>query len=339
LIHAATSSRAEIVKVLLNGKADPNAKDNQGRTALSHAAQSSTLSETIVALLGAKADPNIADENGFTPLSYATPRGPETVKPLIEAQADVNVVDRHGLTPLSRANGNTNVVKLLLEANADPNLGTSESPLLQAVRADNAILTEMLLRAGANPNQETECALYNFVPAGARANLPGMPPGSISSEKRRVPTGQRGKRTPLQVAVFEDRPTMVKLLLQFKGDAKATDADGFPLVLSALGSVESLKALLEAGADANAVDDKGQAALITAARTGNSEAIDLLLKHGAKTEVRGDQARTPLFSAIQSGCLKCVETSRRTGCCRIGECRRRCPVPVRRTDCRGTRSR
>lgn len=246
-----------------------------------------------------------------TPLRLAVSRGnPDIVKLLLKFKADANTVDESGRTPLSHAGLNTNVVKLLLEAKADPNLGSTESPLMQAVRAENAILAEMLLRAGADPNQPTDCALYSFGLAMPTApGLPGYPGGGfsrVSPRRSLTRTGQTGKRTPLQAAVTEDRGSMVKLVLQFKGDAKANGPEGFPLVLSALDNAEMLKALLEAGADANANDGKDRYPLITAASAGNSVAVDLLLAHGAKTEVLGPDGAVPLLGAISVGCSNCV---------------------------------
>ena len=251
--------------------------------------------------LGASAYPTTTT----TPLRAAVERGDfDIVRLLLQFKADANAVGEDGRTALSLAVGNTNLVKLLLEAKADPNLGMSDLPLLLAVRANNDALVELLLRAGANPNQETECEIFNLTSA---PDSPGPASSSVTSKKNLLRTGRRGKRTPLQIAVAEERPAMTKLLLHFKADPKSNDADGFPLVLSALGNTDSVKALLDAGADPDASDGHGRYALLRAASTGNSAVVNLLLAHGAKTEVRGD-GYTPLLAAIEIGSTNCVSS-------------------------------
>lgn len=293
-----------MVKLLLKFKGDANAKVPTGSPPGPLTSWTLGDAEILKAFLDAGADANAAiRENWSLLLQASLDVNQAAVELLLSHGAKPNVVDESGYTPLSRAAGNTNIVKLLLEAKADPNLGTTDSPLLLAVRRESLAVAEMLLRAGANPNQETKCDLLNPTPA-----VPVYPGLAVQPVKPRAFTlaGQRGQRTPLQIAVLEEHPAMVKLLLQFKGDPKVNDPEGFPLVLSALDNAEMLKALLEAGDDANASDGKGRYALITSAGAGNSAAVDLLLAHGAKTEVRGEYGTTALLVAINSGSSNCV---------------------------------
>ena len=55
---------------LLSNGADPNVKDNRGRTPLHHAAFYG-YAENVQALLAAGADPNAQDNEGWTPLNAA----------------------------------------------------------------------------------------------------------------------------------------------------------------------------------------------------------------------------------------------------------------------------
>lgn len=55
---------------LLSEGANPNAKDNRGRTPLHHAAFYG-YAENVQALLAAGADPNARDNEGWTPLNAA----------------------------------------------------------------------------------------------------------------------------------------------------------------------------------------------------------------------------------------------------------------------------
>jgi len=283
---------AEVVELLLQNGADANAAGMF--TPMPHAMGGSSTSAID------------------TPLHLAAERGqPETVKLLLQFKADPNILDASNRTPLSRAGVNTNVVQLLLEAKADPNLGDSESSLLQAVREESAMLAEMLLRAGADPNQETGCYLFNPVipmPTPGVAFPGSSPPNTGATKRTFTRSGQWGKRTPLQAAALEDHPEMVRLLLQFKGDPNAKSPDGgYPLVANTLRDAGMLRAFLEAGADANAIDWSRRSILLAAAESGNVEAVKLLLAHGAEVNVRDEGKQTPLHLAVAHGWKEATE--------------------------------
>ena len=60
----------DVVKVLLNAGADPNARDKIGNTALMYAAIGNKNPKAIKALLDAGADPKLTNKNGKTALDY-----------------------------------------------------------------------------------------------------------------------------------------------------------------------------------------------------------------------------------------------------------------------------
>lgn len=95
---------AQVVKFLLDNKADPNIRTkDDGTTALHQAALGDDI-EIVKALLKAGADPNIRDSfSGMTPLMEAAGLGNVTATQLmIENKADVNVYDKWGETVLDQ---------------------------------------------------------------------------------------------------------------------------------------------------------------------------------------------------------------------------------------------
>lgn len=113
----------DIIKALLEGKADPNLKTSGGRTAL-HFAMNSPNAGAIEALLKHGADVEAQTPEGDTALVRAVRQGnKEFVQLLLAARADPNARGLDGLTPLHRAVGGIqkDLLALLLAAKADPN--------------------------------------------------------------------------------------------------------------------------------------------------------------------------------------------------------------------------
>ena len=97
--------------------------------------------------------------------------------------------------------------------------------------------------------------------------------------------------TALHTAAVNARAEMVKILLQHGADPNAIgfekDNKGLapPVVLAAWeGSLETLRALLDGGADPN-VPASAETALYTAAEHGSADKVDLLLSYGARHDV------------------------------------------------------
>lgn len=84
LMQAADKGDLQAVQQLLAAKADVNARDQGGQTALIHACRNPRANPALVkALLAAGADPNIRSHNDYTALGWATARGNTEVARLL----------------------------------------------------------------------------------------------------------------------------------------------------------------------------------------------------------------------------------------------------------------
>ena len=136
-----------IVPLLLDAGADPNARTADGEPVAAVAAGSGDAG-ILAMLLQAGADPNARGESGVAVLVTGVIQGDaEIVRMLLDAGADPNTLAEQDLSVLAIAvdRGNTQVVRLLLEAGADPN-GPGIAELAQ--RSGNADILR-LLEAGA----------------------------------------------------------------------------------------------------------------------------------------------------------------------------------------------
>jgi ankyrin repeat protein len=109
------------------------------------------------ALINQRADVNAADVEGMTALHWAAHWNDlDTVRLLLKAGARAKVANRYGVTPLHEACtvGNVAMIEALLDAGADANAayGEGETPLMTASRTGNAAAVRLLAVRGANVN-------------------------------------------------------------------------------------------------------------------------------------------------------------------------------------------
>jgi len=113
--------------------------------------------DAVRALLQKKADVNAAEGDGTTALHWASYRDDlESADLLIRAGAKVNAANDLGVTPLWTAsqNGSVAMVAKLLAAGANPNaaLLAGETPVMVAARSGKADVVEQLIAKGAHVN-------------------------------------------------------------------------------------------------------------------------------------------------------------------------------------------
>jgi ankyrin repeat protein len=166
-LHSARS--VKMVALLLRYNADMTIKNKFGRTPLSVAAMFS--SEMVKLLLEGKADPNEVDNNGNTPLKTGVECGGlETTKLLLLHKANVNVANKMCKTALFEAitRQNAPLVNLLLEHQASVNVSdfSGTTPLHEAVDYCPQVVKTLLMHGAIvqvyNKARETPMTLLRF---------------------------------------------------------------------------------------------------------------------------------------------------------------------------------
>jgi len=272
------------VKSLLRLGADLNARDEDGATALMHAAADADLA-MMKLLLDEGADLNAASKGGATALLWAL-HDVEKVKLLLKHDAknlDAAVLGAAGIP------GATPVLKLLAEHGASLKASKAGfTPLMAASRGGDLVAVRYLIDRGADVRARTKSgytALY------AAASWP-------------------------------DNAAIVALLLEKGADANAEVEvsqpanDLFTPVLAAAmhGDAESLKPLLEKGGKANRQGgDFGRTPLHAAATTGSESTIELLLAAGANVNAKDALGNSPLKWAKRRGETSIVQMFKKAG--------------------------
>ncbi|XP_038649451.1 2-5A-dependent ribonuclease-like [Scyliorhinus canicula] len=158
LIDAAVNGHEDIVAILLGEmRADVNALDNLGKTALLHALEKDNQA-IVQILLEHGANVNTIDKNENTPLNIALTRNTlqiPVLEQLMQRTHNLNVRDNDGKTPLILAVEKkiATAVKLLLEdqrVEIDAQDNSGRTALLAAVENKDTSLTEALCEKGAD---------------------------------------------------------------------------------------------------------------------------------------------------------------------------------------------
>jgi uncharacterized protein len=269
---AVMKENKQAVRTLLQKKADVNGAQVDGTTALHWAVRWDDL-ETADLLIRAGANVSAATRAGATPLQLAATNGNAAmIEKLIKAGADPNApLTKYGDTALMMAarTGKPDAIKVLLDNGAQINgveTWGGTTALMWAVSESHPDAAKLLIDRGANVNARSK-----IVPAeGGRAaskngNIVAVPRDPLPNEKAKK--DYYGGFTPLHFAVRQ-------------------------------GDMESVRRLIEAGADVNAMSADGKEPLGLAAYNGNYDIASYLIDHKADLNHADAERFTALFWAV-----------------------------------------
>jgi ankyrin repeat protein len=237
-----------------------NARGPEGSTPFMYAVLY-TSAPTLERLLKLGADPNKKNDAQATALMWAA-TDLEKTRVLIGHGADVNARSSDMRTPLmiaARRPGNSATVKLLLERgaslNPNPHPAAESSPLIEAATAGDGASFELLLARGADIKDAGEPALEMAVTMRCL--------GCVSLLAAKGLTKQDYSTALPNIVAMADAQT-VRVMLDHGADVNAVDPLGrTPLMYAAASDLlplDVVKLLVERGADVNAKDGHQQGA-------------------------------------------------------------------------------
>jgi ankyrin repeat protein len=213
--------------------------------------------QAVQSLLKARADVNAPQSDGATALHWAAYLDDADMTALlVRAGAHVDSPNNYGMTPLALAttNGNAAIINLLLKGGADPNLTVraGETPLMLAARTDRADAVKALLEAGAKVDaKETWNGQTALMWAAAAGRGPVVQ--VLLDRGADVHARSNAGTTPLVFAVRCGDMAAVRALLAAGADVNEKRPDGAtPLLVAVInGHADLVDLLLDKGADPN----------------------------------------------------------------------------------------
>ena len=267
-------SRASTIPLLVAAGADPAATDAGGQTALHTVMRLRDRPEFVTALLAAGVQLNQTDHDGWTALDHAREyRRTASIAVLLAAGAttggDLLALMRTGPVDEIVARVRAQAIDLNVE-HPCPNRKPAFVPMVEAVMNPDPQVLRALVTLGGKPN-----ALGSF------------------------------RETPLQKAAqLNPDPAIITTLIELGADLTGAPGDaGAPLSLAVDYNPKPagvVAALLAAGADIHATDDKGRAALDLAERRPE---VPSMAEAIAALKAAGAQRSVSLWDVLQHGTM------------------------------------
>ena len=297
-VDAAMNGNREAVRALLKDGADVNTTQADGMTALHWAAQKGDV-ELAKVLLYASANLKATTRiGGYTPLLIASKSGDAAmIDTLTQAGADADAPTMNGTTPLmlAAAAGKPAAVKALLAHGANVNAKEAvkgETALTFAAAFGRADVIRVLTAGGADVRATTNAIDLAGFAKEEQERLAAERAANTSAQAGRGNAPAAGRGGAPQIAGVNRQYNYTELVGFWGGLA--------PMHLAARqGEIESVKALLDAGADVN---QRGAGDPVTpmliATLNGHFDIARFLLDKGADPNLAQSNGVAPLYAAL-----------------------------------------
>ena len=332
LMLAAASGNERCVLGLIGAGADVNEEANDGKTALSLAAQYGC--EVCVGILfwpSSRLDKNTKDMNGMRAVMFAARGGHYgCLKTLMGSRyvSTIDDTDNYQETALMHAArsytdisiAGDNCISLLLAKGVNVNAKNhhAKTALMIAVENGHVEKTRLFLQNGANVNIQDSCGntavmlavkagssrcLSLLIEAGADVNVPD----------------RSGFKSLLMLAVSTGNDKCVNLLTEEGANVNIKETGITPLILAVeSGNEKCLKQLVKTGADVNLSNARGETALMLALKNNQANDVNLLLEAGADVNIANKRQVTTLCYALETGNSDFIRVTIQAGADRWG---------------------
>jgi ankyrin repeat protein len=302
------------VRTLLSQKADVNAPQADGATALQWAVYNNDPALADLLIAGG-ANVKAANRDGATPLFLACESGnAEIIGKLLKAGADANEIGAVGDTPLMMASrtGNVSAVKVLLDNKSDVNAkekirGTTA--LMWAIEQQHPAVVKLLVDRGADvaaitTSAKVQTTAYLAPQVRLRTTPAGAPAAGAAGGVAGAAGGRGGRggtRSAAEVRATDSPTDAEGAASFFSGPPNDKGGNLTPLVFAARENcLECAKILLDAKANINQTTKYGWSPLLTATQNRHYQLASFLLDHGANPNISNNGGWSPLYIATDN---------------------------------------
>ena len=306
LHEAAIGNHKDIAELLINKRANVNAKDKSGNTPLYYAStfgwggkRNKNDWDIARSLVSNGAEVNMKSGSGDTPLHSAALYAPEEIVRLfIEKGADVNVKlsspgwprkRNSGPAPLHnacmRSDKNAEIVELIIDAGAEINAkcyseqADGWTPLYFACLHENTEAVELLIakRAKVNTISDMGNTPIHYAPNAEIAQL-------LIDNHANIYYRNKEGYSPLHNAVKGGHSDVAKLLIAKRAYVTTINYQGTSLLHEAAitNQKEMVELLIAEGVNINAKDKAGMTPARVAEKAGHDDIADLLRQYSGK---------------------------------------------------------
>lgn len=316
LLIVPEEKQLEMYNVLLAASADVTQKDMYGDTVLHVCTMAAVKTDVLSVLINHGAPVNERNKKGVTPLSLAIEKNnTEHVIFYARAGADINAEDMEGNTPLTRAleSPSIDMLKTLITPqNVLSKDSAGNTPLHIALIKDSSFdYIKFLVETGADVNarnKDGDSVLFLAV----RKNKKDVG-DLLLSKNADIFASNTENNSPLRIALTQGGDVQDWLITS--QTLNASDGSGnSPLHYACEWKLdEAVSALIQKGANVNAVNANGESALFAAVKADSPSTINILVENGIITDTRSSLTRdhlgnTPLHYAVKWNSLQAAQS-------------------------------
>ena len=300
------------INVLLKNRADLNIANADGDTCLHVVARRDHSKDVIHSMIKHGANVNAKNKFNETPLMKANKNGYiDVTKELLNAGADHKLLDGFGDTWIHRAidgGYRQELIRTMIDHGADVNAMNkhNETAFMTACKKGNVDAIKLLFSVGTNPNIKNDDG-QTWIHHTVIGNWSREVLQVVMSHGGDVNATTKDNITALMLASRTGNVDTINVLLAAGADPNITDAGGYTCLHDAVDvgcNKETLKAIIDHGANINAANKKGVTPLMQAFQVGNINAISVLLDAEADLNIIDQDGDTCLHRAVRARCSK-----------------------------------